>query len=39
MTEIIAFALGVIACAIYHAARRRLADRKGIEQEDPPWGV
>jgi hypothetical protein len=39
MTEIIAFALGALACAIYHAVRCRLADRKGIEQEEPPWGV
>ena len=39
MTELLAFALGIIACAIYHAVRVRLADRKAIEQEEPPWGV
>jgi len=39
MTEIIAFGLGVLACAIYHAVRVRLADRKVITEEEPPWGV
>jgi hypothetical protein len=39
MTEIIAFAAGFAACAIYHAVRCRLADRKAIEQEDKPWDV
>ena len=37
--NIIAFGLGIIACAIYYAVRCRLADRKEIEQEEPPWGV
>ena len=39
MTELIAFAAGFAACAIYHAVRCRLADRKEIEQEDKPWDV
>ena len=39
MKELIAFVAGFAACAIYYAVRLRLADRKAIEQEEPPWGV
>jgi hypothetical protein len=39
MTEIIAFIAGIIACAIYHAVRCRMADRKAITEEEQPWDV
>ena len=40
MSELIAFALGFLACALYHGVRCRMADRKALEREgDEPWGV
>ena len=37
MTELIAFALGLVACAIYHAVRVRMLDRSEIDTTEEWW--